>query len=270
MTKRNRKTLAETFANGEMPTQEAFSDLIDSMVNIVDDGFDKTAVDGMKVAQLDNRSKLLSFYDDITVREPLWTVSFSTSNYGPAAGKNLNFLFGETTYGGFTLARTPARDGAGEDKVSVGINRRAPEHELDVGGIVAADGRIGRPGKKRVRADGHWHPIIEKLDGCNAFEIMAGVGKKNSGRYALLHAFALSTFNSPRNNISNHQARYSSRCDQIDLRWTGDTHNYSLEMRTRCSYEQSATEEVYVNYYVTQLWFDRFMEGSIEKEAPGA
>ena len=41
MTKRNRKTLSDNFADGSLPTQDAFGDLIDSMVNIVDDGFDK-------------------------------------------------------------------------------------------------------------------------------------------------------------------------------------------------------------------------------------
>lgn len=262
MTKRNRKTLVENFADGEMPTQDAFADLIDSTVNIVDDGFDKTAVDGMKIAQIDNGSKLVSFYDDITVREPLWSIAFTTSDYGIAGvnAKNLNFSFGDAESGSFTLARTAGASGSA-DRVAVGINRRSPAHELDVGGVVAADGRIGRAGKQRVRADGKWHPIIEGLDGCHAFEIMAGVGKKNSGRYALLHAFALSIFNSPKSNVSSHQARYSSRCDQIDLRWTGETHNYTLEMRTRCSYEQSASEEVYVRYYVTRLWFDPFMDG---------
>ncbi|HEY6896884.1 MAG TPA: hypothetical protein VI279_06450 [Rhodocyclaceae bacterium] len=271
MTKRNRKTLAESFADGEMPTQRSFTDLIDSMVNIVDDGFDKTAVDGMKVAQLDNNSKLISFYDDITVREPLWSISFSTPSYGveTATAKNLNFLYGDLSYGGFTLARSASSQEDKPGKVNVGINKRNPERELDVGGVVAADGRMGRAGKNPVRADGQWHPIIEGLDGCQAFEIMAGVGRKNTGRYALLHAFALNTFNSPKSTVDSRQARFSSRCDQIDLRWTGDTHNYALEMRTRCSYEQGGDTPVYVRYYISQLWFDPFMDGSVE-DAPSS
>jgi hypothetical protein len=270
MTKRNRKTLVGSFADGEMPTQDAFADLIDSMVNIVDDGFDKSALDGMKIAQLDNNSKLVSFYDDITVREPMWSISFSMPSYQGGGGsvKNLNFLCGDATYGGLTLARSNSN--GVEDKINVGINRRNPEHELDVGGVVAADGRMGRHGKYQVRADGNWHPIVEGLDGCHAFEVMAGVGKKNTGRYALLHAFALSTFNSSNSNVSRHQARYSSRCDQIDLRWVGETHNYALEMRTRCSYEQNSTDEVYVRYHITRLWFDPFMDGSAEKPSAGA
>ncbi len=266
MTKRNRKILAENFVDGKMPTQEAFGDLIDSMVNIVDDGFDKSARDGMKVAQVDNGSKLISFYDEITVKDPLWTISFTIPGYGEntEGRKNLNF-FGGGGKSGFTLS-TWGNAEKGEEKVRVWVNKGNPDYEMDVGGVLAADGRIGRKGKESVRADGKWHPIVTGLDGCHAFEVMAGVGKRHSGRYALLHAFALSTFNSGQDGITSHQAHFSSKCDQIELRWAGETHNYSLEMRTRCSYEQKASEKVFIRYYLTRLWFDPFMEDCSEDD----
>lgn len=273
MTKRNRKTLTDNFAAGKLPTQAAFGDLIDSMVNIVDDGFDKSALDGMKVAQLDNNSKLISFYDEITVKVPIWSVGFSMPGYGGGAQsyKNLNFYYGNNKDTGLTLASIPQNETGEaqsvEGNIRVGINNSSPEHELDVGGTIVSDGRIGREGRRghEVRADGKWHAIRTELDGCQAFEVMAGIGKKHSGRYALLHAFALNTFNSKKGNITYHQAHYSSRCDQIDLRWVGDPHNYSLEMRTRCSFELNATEELYIRYFVTQLWFDPFMENCTKK-----
>jgi len=273
MTKRNRKTLSDNFSDGKLPTQEAFGDLIESMVNIVDDGFDKSAQEGMKVAQLDNKSKLISFYDEITVKDPLWSIAFSVPGYGGNAGsyKNLNFVYGNNTANGLTLASVPGvKTGTGknaEDRIRVGVNKNNPEHDMDVNGVIASGGRIGREGKKEARADGEWHPIITGLDGCQAFEIMAGVGKKNTGKYALLHAFALSTFNSKKGNITCHQAHFSSRCDQIDLRWNGETHNYALEIRTRCSLEESANEKIFIRYYMTQLWFDPFMEGGIKKDS---
>lgn len=278
MTPRNRKTLSAYFSDGQMPTQEAFGALIDSMVNIVDDGFDKSAQDGMKVAQLDNNSKLLSFYDEITVGKPIWSVSFSMPGYGGDAGnnRNLNFLYGNNKVTGLTLASVPEavaeKENAGEAKIRVGVNNNNPQHELDVNGVIAADGRIGRAGGKEyeVRADGKWHPVITGLDGCQAFEIMAGTGKPRSGRYALLHAFALNTYNSSKSNITYHQARFSSKCDQIELRWVGGTHDYSLEMRVRCSYEQSANEEIYIRYYVTRLWFDPFMDECGAQGGPNA
>lgn len=268
MTKRNRRTLTEYFAHGQLPRQEAFGDLIESMVNVVDDGFDKSPQDGMKIAQLENSSKLISFYDEITVKSPIWSIAFSIPEYGGGAksNKNLSFSYGNRKAAGLTLASVP---GEGEEdadggKIRVGVNNSNPLHEMDVHGVIAADGRIGREGKQenKVRADGEWHPIITGLDGCHGFEIMAGVGKPRSGRYALLHAYALSTFNSKKSNITSHQAFFLSRCDQIDLRWVGETHDYALEMRTRCSYEEGSGEEIYVRYYVTRLWFDPFMAGS--------
>ncbi len=276
MTKRNRKTLVEHFAEGRLPTQEAFADLIDSTINIVDDGFEKNAREGLKLAQVDENAKLLSFYDEITVRSPVWTMSLTSPGtaYGGGNYKSLSVYWADNGENRLILSSVPEAEGASSTDASaphrlrMGINRPAPQHEMDVGGVIASDGRVGRraPDGFSVRADGQWHPITKPLDGCHAFEVMAGVGKPKSGKYALTHAFAVSTFNSRHGSITNHQARFSSRCDQIDLRWRGSTHEYVLEMRTRCSYEQHANEEIYVQYYLTQLWFDPFMEGSSRKD----
>jgi hypothetical protein len=263
MTKRNRKTLSDYFSKGYLPTQEAFGDLIESMVNIVDDGFEKSPLDGMKIAQLENSSKLVSFYDEITVKTPVWYIAFSVPEYDAAEknNKNLNICYGEKNAAGMTFAAVQSETNG--KKIRVGINNKNPKHEMDVHGVIASDGRIGREGRREnmVRADGEWHPIMTELDGCHAFEIMAGVGKPRSGRYALMHAFALNTFNPKKGSITYHQARYMTRCDQIELRWSGGRHDYSLEMRTRCSYENGVDEKIYVKYYVTQLWFDTFMKG---------
>lgn len=277
MTQRNRKTLIANFADGRMPTQEEFGDLIDSVINIVDDGFEKTPTDGVKIAQLNNSDKLISFFDKIPVKEPLWSIAFSMPSQGGDAGsnQNLNFFYGSNHATGLTLARAEVSD-TGEETpndatIRVGINNNNPEHAVDVEGTVASNGRLGRESggeKLEVLADGEWHSIITGLDGCQAFEIMAGLGKPGSGRYALMHAHALSTFNSKNGNITYHQAYHSSKCDQIELRWFGSAHKYALQMRTRCSYLKNTAkkdekkEEIYIRYYVTQLWFDPFMDGS--------
>ena len=204
-------------------------------------------------------------------------------------GKNLNFFCGEYTVNGLTLASEEVKednpDGkkTSEGKIRVGINKNNPEYAMDVNGVIASNGRVGRVGcdnenkELEVRADGEWHPIITKLQGCQAFEIMAGAGRKNSGKYALLHAFALSTFKSKKGNITYHQAHYSSRCEQIVLRWRKGENDkddeYSLEMRTGCSFEQNANEKIFIRYYITKLWFDPLMDGCAEKSSnpkPGA
>lgn len=277
MTKRNRKTLVEHFAEGRMPSQEAFADLIDSTINIVDDGFEKNASEGLKVAQVEDGASLVSFYDEITVRAPVWAVALSspTSGFSGSSYKTLNIFWANNGENRLILSSVPVvdssvdADSAVPHRLRLAINRPYPEHEMDVGGVLASDGRIGRksPHGFEIRADGKWHPITKPLDGCQAFEVMAGVGKPKSGKYALTHAFAVSTFNSRKSSVTYHQAHFSSRCDQIDLRWTGATHEFVLEMRTRCSYEQHANEEIFIQYYLTQLWFDPFMQACTKKDA---
>jgi len=276
MTQRNRKTLSGYFSEGQLPTQNEFGELIDSMVNVVDDGFDKSPEDGLKLAQLKPGSKLVSFYEEITVGKPLWSIAFTMPGNASSATsyKNLNIFYASNTSGGLTLANmngneTPLEQ-SGKGTIRVGINQNSPQHELDVNGVIVADGRIGREEKKErsVLADGNWHRISDELDGCQAFEVMAGVGKKNSGKYALLHAFALNTFNTKKNSITRHQAHFMSKCDQIELRWTGDTHKYTLEMRTRCAYfEVDDDEKIYVRYFITNLWFDPTMANCSSKQS---
>ena len=75
MTKRNRNTLKNYFLNGSVPNQDQFKDLIDSNLNIIDEGFDKSPDEGLKVSQLGDSGRLISFFkDNLTGRlntEPL-------------------------------------------------------------------------------------------------------------------------------------------------------------------------------------------------------
>jgi len=48
MPRTNRNTLKEYFKRGSMPNQKHFYELIDSMVNISDDGIDKNPDDGLR------------------------------------------------------------------------------------------------------------------------------------------------------------------------------------------------------------------------------
>jgi hypothetical protein len=131
--------------------------------------------------------------------------------------------------------------------------------------------------KSPVLADGEWHYITDPLEGCQGFEVMAGVGgAPRSGRYALLHAIALSTFNPARGwfsflrrdrkKIRTTEAYFSGRCDRLELRWlgtSGDGALYRLAIRSRCHYGAG----VKIQFHITQLWFDAHMRGGAEREA---
>ncbi|SFA98840.1 hypothetical protein SAMN04515620_11124 [Collimonas sp. OK607] len=256
MARRNRDTLRSKFKDGEMPSASAFSDLIDSMLNIVDEGFDKTAADGLKVSQL-NQGKLLSFYQNIDIKSPIWSIQLDGPEGGLAFGNaaNPNVL---------TLRQLKVeRDG----EVSDG------DFELELAGRIVADGRRGRAGRLSVPANGLWHNITDTLKGCNAFEITAGVGKPNSGKYALMHAFAIMTFNG-KSEIDYRQAHFGSKCNRLQLQWVPDPegarHAYILQMRVGCSYDngRNAKDRTWVSYYLTNLWFDPLMEECAQDPEP--
>lgn len=241
----NRNTLKNFFKKGNLPAEAHFYDLIDSMINKVDDGMSKNLEEGLMLSPIGTSEKLMSFYKSIEDKSPVWSFNINRGD----ANLNINNHLGDSIV-------TLRKEG------QVGINNPSPEHTLDVNGAVGMKGRIGTSYTGKVKADGKWHPILTELNGCHALEIVAGVGKKKTGKYALIHANALSTFGKSKNKIKIVQGYYGVRCNMIKLRWTGDTYNYNLEMRTRCSYEG----DYYIRYYISNLWFDQFMDDSFDGE----
>jgi hypothetical protein len=250
MAKKNRNSLKNAFREGAQPSAESFGDLIDSVLNVVDEGFEKTDGDGFKITQLGGKGKLISFYENLSVHQPAWSMRLGRENRQLIVGD-------ENGEPALTLLA-----GRGEKPAArIGINNDKPAYELDVNGVVAARGRIGSD-RGGVKADGLWHDITSALDGCHAFEVMAGVGDKESGRYALLNAVAINAFN--RNGkINSQQSHFGSRCDKIELRWRGETHAYTLQIRTRCAYG----DHVAIQYFLTDLWFDPFMQASDTRQS---
>jgi hypothetical protein len=105
----------------------------------------------------------------------------------------------------------------------------------------------------QVPSDGKWHSIIEGLDNCQAFEIIARTGKKSFGKFAILHAYALSAFGRSRNRIRKVSAHYGSFWNKIGIRWKSKgTHDYALQLRTNRNYGK----DVYIYYKVSKLWDD--------------
>jgi len=255
--KLSRKTLKDYFLNGKMPTQEKFGDLIDSVVNILDDGFSKSPGGGLLVAPEDIETgtpqppadkNLVSFFTN--------TANLNDNN----AAWFLGFT-GDETKPDLVLSQPGAaslllrQNGQVNINGTVGIKTNAPQYELDVAGITGMQGRVGtylQQQQRTVPADGNWHPILTGLDSLQGFEVMAAVyGVKGSGKYALLHAIALSTFGGSKNRINKTSAWYGRRRHRLDLRWTGKTHDYNLEIRTHSNFG----EGIVIRYYLTKLWW---------------
>jgi len=263
MAKKNRSTLKRYFRKGALPSEDHFDDLIDSTLNTIDEGFDKTPENGFEVSLVGDHQRLISFFKSGAVKDAVWTIDYD--------GAHDRLLIRKPDA---EAESTPAMTFSGDGPV--GVNNINPTHTLDVGGVVAAQGRLGaNPDKqKTVVADGEWHNISRPLRGCHAIEVMAGVGSKGTGRYALMHAVAINTFN-PRGWLFNflnlkkrikyQQAYYLARGNRIKLRWSQQGEQYYLQMRTVCAYG----DDVKIRYYLTSLWFDEDMGESWKTDEDG-
>jgi hypothetical protein len=259
MTKKDRTTLKAFFRDGALPTAEHYRDLIDSGVNQIEDGYAKTAADGLRLTSVGGSERVLSLYESLSATYPAWVIDHGKDN------SSLHFR-----RGGASVDEVPGISFSPEGRV--GVYNEAPEWPLDVNGVARSRGRIGfvTDGIPYVPADGVWHDIIDDLTGCHAFEIMAGAGADpRQGRYSMLRAVAMNAYH-PRNWILNkifgrrkikaQHAVYGSYADRIRLRWVAKdaAHHYKLQMRTNASFGKDKV----IRYYVTRLWFDPTMAGS--------
>ncbi len=281
MTTCNRDTLKQFFEEGRRPTGNHFRDLIDSTLNMSDEGFRKTADHGFEIT---GDEALLSFYREQNNGDdkPIWSVNF---------GGDRNQLLLRTGDGrgpdepppvlSLDLHQPLDNDLAQNPKLPpecrVGIGIAQPQAALDVFGVIASHGRRGlmhqrTPEGKPLLANGQWHALTGPLRGCQALEITAGVGLPDQGRFALVHAIAMNTYNpmpgwlswlsrlSRRNPIRCQHAWYGQRCDRLELRWAGSSGrhgHYHLEIRTQCDYGADRV----IQASVSALWHDPHMSG---------
>jgi len=242
----NRDSLKSYFRKGQLPSEGNFHDLIDSAINKVDDGMSKTMEEGLILAPIGDSRKLLSFYKNIEDKSPVWKAEVNDLNSDLVLANKV---------GDCVLGLS--------DEGKVSINKESADYALDINGAAAFKTRIGNAYKGKVPADGKWHKVIEGLNGCHMLEIVAGAGKKKTGKYALLHALGVSTYGKSKNRIKRTQAYYGIRANRIRLRWTGTTYDFNLEIKTRSNYG----ENMAICYHIQELWDDPFMDSCVLNES---
>ena len=219
----NRQTLKNYFQKGGFATEKHFIDLIDSSLNMIDDGISINQKQGFKLNPIGFSTRLMSFFKKATQNEPDFTVNINQDN---VEGLSINNREGEP------LIKF-------DQNKQIGVHTNEPRFDFDVRGVLGIDSKSGNHIVGEVDGDGSWQTIISNLDGINGFEVVASIrGKMGSGRYAMAHAIALSTFggNSSRNRIKNTNAYYGSFMNRLSFRWVGEMHNYELQVRTRRHY----------------------------------
>lgn len=238
-----REDLKKYFRNGQIPSENHFSYLIDSMINKQDDAFLKDKDNGLVIASMGNSNKFISLYKNINDLDPF-------------------FCLEKNEQGVESLKINPVRETEALSDASsfyfdvqgrLGIGKQSQEaFRLDVDGFAGMQGRMGTFAAGKVPADGKWHNILEGLDNCNAFEVVARTGKRGTGKFAILHAIALSAFGGSRSKIRKTSAYYGFFWNKLKLRWRGTTHNYSLQLKTGNNYG----EDIDIYYHITKLWDD--------------
>ena len=232
-----RQELKKNFEKGSIPTQQDFENLIDSMLHKQDEGLISQDY-GLSLTPKGESSRMLTFFNNVNDLKPTWNIEQYPKN-DPNFGLNLTDKQGESKL----FIQT---DG------NIGIGTIAPSDKLTVEGNISMHGRRGTYACGKVLGDGNWHTIIPSLNSCHAFEIIAKIGKKGRGLYAITHAIALSTFGRSHNTIRKTRSYYGSFRNKIDLRWTGETFNYALQIRTQRNYGEGSM----IQYYVTNLWWE--------------
>jgi hypothetical protein len=180
------------------------------------------------------------------------SVNFREPNVDPAYR---GAAFRIDTRGGRLFQWLTRKPGSGErenirmvltENGNVGIGTTSPKAKLDVVGDWAQFwGRKGTYKVGEVPGDGNWHSILTNLNHHHAYEVIADIAQ--SGRHGLTHAIATSTY-ADSSGISMTQASYGG--GKIELRWTGSTYDFDLQIRTVLEYNNKFK----IKYHITKLW----------------
>jgi|GEM_PF-152915 len=249
-TKRERSVLKAIFRNNLSP--EAYADLIESTINMKDDGIEKDEQNGLRLTLTGSSRKLLSFWEKIESKSPAWSIGLNPENQP----KGINITEGRK------YSRLFIREGG-----NIGIGNTSPEYKLHVNGLVAMQGRVGDFSKGRIPANGDWHNVLENLGGCQAFEIFAHINDDGDKRYALTYATLLISHGLKGVKTEVKQLQASSSWlwgkiwNTINFRWVIDEKNsvdeerYIIQMKTRTHYgpkRDGSPKEIF--FRITKLW----------------
>ncbi|NDV82956.1 hypothetical protein [Bacteroides sp. 51] len=232
MAKTNRKTLKEYFGKGKKPSSEQFADLVDSMLNIVDDGFGKSPEKGLLLSPLNEEGAVMEIRRNILGEDASWIFGLGKEEelHIYRESRDVPYL---TLYkdGRVVLGNT-------DNPVSVKVN-----------GTVQAHSFIGGYMHGKIPADGFWHPIGEMEYGCRSYHIAAACGLKNTGKYAIANVTAMHCFGQ-RRRIRGSNSWFGNRFNRIQFRWHVEGLNCGLQIRTRSNYGN----DVWIHYRINTLF----------------
>jgi hypothetical protein len=248
----NRESLKGFFQKGKVPTEVHFEYLIESNVNKLDDGFNRTDENGLLLAPTSSSNNIISLLKDPVAEHPSWQISLQTDENGTGFSLgNIQETADDRTEHVPRLFLT--------EEGKVGINTTAPKTTLDVEGTIACKTRVGAFKFGEVPGDGHFHDILSNMKEPQAFEVVARIdGPPKKGKYALTHAIVLIPYGKSRFRIKQTRAYFGFFWNRIELCCKGEVNDFSLQIRTRSPYISDDDQKsiLKIRYHITQLWDD--------------
>jgi hypothetical protein len=238
MAVRNRKTLIESFGSGQRPSSDDFRNLIESTVNILDDGFSKDAQTGIKLAPISEKEgTVMTFLQSMTEDGSRWEFD--------VIEKDLRISrIAENKKEQLILLKQDGNMELGDS-----------DGEVHVKGTLRSDFRSGKKSKPEAFADGRWHDITEDLEGIHALEVICVMGERHTGKHAVLLAHATHCFGAkPR--IRKLRSHYGAFGNKLQLRWVRSGFCCKLQVRTRFP----LGKKIAIHSSATWLWENPLME----------
>jgi hypothetical protein len=233
---------------------KAFEHLVDSSLNIKDDGIGLNPDHGLILTSKGPSKSLVSFYQKISDKStPLWTFGLDSQNQS----KGLNILEGHKS-------RMFIQNGG-----LVGINTTNPNYQLDVNGLVASRGVVGTYARGTADADGKWHTLtnLRNMEGCIIFEIIAHINDVKDKRFGLTLATLMLTHGKKgyKNKVFTTGAGskwlWGKFMNKIHFRWVVDDLNtepgkerYMIQMKSKSHFGMLDGQPKKMFYRVRKLW----------------
>jgi hypothetical protein len=221
---KNRETLKSYFRKGQVPTEEQFAALIDSLYNVSEDGcLTVSEDDGLKLYPTGNERTVASIYREKPVSpedRPLWRVTLGDDGSLAVSdghdGKNILLIGtdGVTVPGELKAGRYTLPDKSREEETPDGF------------------------GTLQVKADGRWHDLpVEAAagrpgSGCRVYRISACYHHPRSGKYSYCEVTA-SHSDGSRCRLQSVQRHWWGWSGKIKLRWQEHDGKLYLQMRSR-------------------------------------
>lgn len=245
MAKRNRETLKNYFKKGARPSEQDFADLVDSSLNILDDGFVKEPEKGIEISPISGHETLISFFRETICATPQWEIAIDKQSG--------NLQIHRVTGTEKKVLMELGADGS--------LQMGETGNNISFSGNVEASSFTGTLLKGALPADGRWHDLLEAGEagelvtkawsGCQALQLTASAGITGAGKHAVLVAVATTCFGagSRIKKISSHYGSYGNR---ICLRWRKmkeEKYTCKLQLKTILKYD----EEAVIYYSITSL-----------------